>query len=281
MEYLKIVQLDDTTKIYQELQGGVWYFVKLCKAAKAAKMGVSQAINLLRIANDYLPSVQNRCEELQKQSSILDSNLHTAAKEFQILTNQISFMGKRLDGLKSECENEIARLQGLRYQAANLQTVVNEFKNDDNGEYTKVIKAVKEEVQKNLLDIKPLLDLALFSIIQSIRDDPDKYSCLVYSDNPRSITNNNNNDHNMNSMGQQQSQYGSCYSIEDCKIKLLDQAKEFYVFLVGRFVFVCEIINGSVTNSSSKAALPYVLQLEGADTKQEHTQQNDVLIKDK
>jgi hypothetical protein len=39
-------------------------------------------------------------------------------------------MGNRLDELKSECENEIARLQGLRYQTANLQTVINEFKND-------------------------------------------------------------------------------------------------------------------------------------------------------
>jgi hypothetical protein len=121
-EYLRLVQLDDITKIYQELQGGVWYFVKLCKAAKAAKMGVSQVVNLLRIANNYLPLAENRYEELQKQNSILDSNLHTAAKEFQFLTNQISFMGKRLDGLKSECENEIARLQDLRYQAANLHS---------------------------------------------------------------------------------------------------------------------------------------------------------------
>jgi hypothetical protein len=224
-----------------------------------------------------LPLAENRYEELQKQNSILDSNLHTAAKEFQFLTNQISFMGKRLDGLKSECENEIARLQDLRYQAANLQTVVNEFKSDDSGDYTKVIKAVNEEVHKNLSNIKPLLDLALFSIIQSMRDNPDKYSCLVCSDNPRSITNNSNG-HNMNSVRQQQSQYGY-YSIEDCKIELLEQAKEFYIFLVDRFV--CEILNGSVTNSSSKAALPSVLQLEEADdSKQEYTQQNDVLIKD-
>ena len=84
-------------------------------------------------------------------------------------------MGNRLDQLKSECENEIARLQDLRYQTANLQTVINELKNDDNGEYTKVIKAVKEEVQKNLSNIKPLLDLALFSVIQSMRTNPDKY----------------------------------------------------------------------------------------------------------
>ncbi len=35
-EYLKLVQLDDITQIYRELQGGVYDFVKLCKEAKAA-----------------------------------------------------------------------------------------------------------------------------------------------------------------------------------------------------------------------------------------------------
>jgi transposase len=70
-EYLKLVQLDDITKIYQELSG-IWDFVKLCKEAKAAKMGVSQVINLLRIANNQLPSVQDRYEQLQ--NTIINSN---------------------------------------------------------------------------------------------------------------------------------------------------------------------------------------------------------------
>ncbi len=39
-EYLRLVQLDDVTKIYLELKGNVWYFVSLCKAAKSAKMTV-------------------------------------------------------------------------------------------------------------------------------------------------------------------------------------------------------------------------------------------------
>ena len=66
-DYLKLVQLDDITQIYRELQGGVWDFVTLCKAAKAEKMGVSQVINLLRIVNNQLPSVQHRHEMLQKK----------------------------------------------------------------------------------------------------------------------------------------------------------------------------------------------------------------------
>jgi hypothetical protein len=71
-EYLKLVQLDYITKIYLEFKGDVSYFVNLCKAAKAAKMSIPQVVNLLRIANNYLPSVEHRYQELQKQNSILD-----------------------------------------------------------------------------------------------------------------------------------------------------------------------------------------------------------------
>ena len=71
-EYLKLVGLDNITKIYQELGSGIWDFVKLCKEAKAAKMGVSQVINLLNIANNYLPSVQHRYEQLQEHNNQLE-----------------------------------------------------------------------------------------------------------------------------------------------------------------------------------------------------------------
>jgi hypothetical protein len=102
-----------------------------------------------------------------------------------------------------------------------------------------------------------------------MRDNPDKYSCLVYSNNPMSIR--DNNCKNISSGGQkQQSQYDD-YSIGDFKTEILDQAKEFYTFLVGRFV--CEVINGSITNGSRKAALPSALQLDEADSKQEHNEQ--------
>jgi len=73
-EYLKLVGLGDITKIYLEFKGDVSYFVSLCKAAKAARMSVPQVINLLKTANNYLPSVQRRHEQLQNENIILDSN---------------------------------------------------------------------------------------------------------------------------------------------------------------------------------------------------------------
>ena len=123
---------------------------------------------------------------------------------------------------------------------------------------------VKEEVQKNLSNIKPLLDLALFSVIQSMRENPDKCSSLVYSDNPQSIRYSNYRYISSGLKQQQQSQSDDYFSIEDCKAEIIDQAKEFYIFLVDRIV--CEVVNGCVTNllrTTSVPALP--LEEGGAD----------------
>src|SRR5918911_457200 len=71
-EYLKLVGLGDITKIYLEFKGDVSYFVNLCKAARAAKMGIPQVVNLLRIANNHLPSIQRRHNDLHRQNNVLE-----------------------------------------------------------------------------------------------------------------------------------------------------------------------------------------------------------------
>jgi hypothetical protein len=116
-EYLKLVCLDEITKVYLEFKGDISYFVNLCKEAKAAKMGVSQVINLLRIANNYLPSVQHRHQQLQKENSYFESILRTKA-EVQNLNGQIRDKEESLDAIKSEHVREAALLEGLQQQTA-------------------------------------------------------------------------------------------------------------------------------------------------------------------
>ena len=89
-DYLKLVQLDDITQIYRELGTGIWDLVKLYKEAKTAKMGTSQVFNLLKIANNHLPSVEHRHEQLQTHNNQLESILRTKSKELQNLNSQIT-----------------------------------------------------------------------------------------------------------------------------------------------------------------------------------------------
>jgi hypothetical protein len=70
-EYLKLVGLDEITKVYLEFKGDISYFVNLCKEAKAAKMGVSQVINLLSIANNYYHQFNTGINSFKKRIVIL------------------------------------------------------------------------------------------------------------------------------------------------------------------------------------------------------------------
>jgi predicted HTH domain antitoxin len=107
-EYLKLVGLEGITKIYLEFKGDVSYFVSLCKAAKAAKMGIPQVLNLLRIANNYLPSVQCRYNQLQRENNNLESIITDKSVEVQNLNGQIRNKEESLQAIKSERRGETA-----------------------------------------------------------------------------------------------------------------------------------------------------------------------------
>jgi hypothetical protein len=276
-EYLKIVGLDDITKIYREFQGDTSYFVKLCKEAKGAQMGVPQVINLLRIANSGLPSVQHRYEMLQKQNNNLEAILGTQAKEFQNLSNQITYMNNRLDDIKSECSTESSTLEYLRQQIAKLEAFVYNFRNNDVG-YAKLIKIIEEEVLRILSNKKALLKLAVLSIDESIRNNPDRYGSLI----------SNRNDNSYSSLATVASDTGQYVGPDDLYISqnhrvemLLEEAEKLYNSLAE--LFVREVVNESVSKQSTGdiTSLPAALPLKGNDNnKQERTDQNEALSKD-
>jgi len=112
----------------------------------------------------------------------LESIITTKDREIQNLNGQIGDKRKSLDVIKSEYRREAAVLEGLQQQAAKVQAFVYNYKNN-NEEYIKLIKSIENKVQDVLLDKKAFLKLAIFSLIHSMRNDPEKYSTLVYHDN--------------------------------------------------------------------------------------------------
>jgi hypothetical protein len=257
VDYLKLVQLDDITQIYRELGTGIWDLVKLYKEAKAAKMGIPQVINLLRIANSSLPSVQHRYEQLREQNNQLESALRTKSKELQNLNNQIIDTSKFLDIINSECGLKTSMLQTLREQAAKMEAFVNNYKTNDQ-EYTDLKKSIEDKVRDALSDKKRFIELAIFCVIESMRTNPDKYSSLVYH--------NNENSSNDNNHGNKQillpPPYDN-YIIEHYKSTLLEESEKLYNGLVDWLV--CEVVNESVTNQSA----PTPSQLPALPSEQE------------
>jgi hypothetical protein len=84
------------------------------------------------------------------------------------------------------------RLRHLQQERVKQQAIVKHFKNSNEVYYIKIRKTVEEKVISILSDAKPLLRIALLSLTESMRKDPDKYSRLLYHNNTPSNADYNN-----------------------------------------------------------------------------------------
>jgi hypothetical protein len=158
-------------------------------------------------------------------------------------------MLKRLDSIRLDCEKEMSRLQGLQQQRMKLEAVVRQFENSNEG-YVKIRKTVEEKVVSILSDKKMLLKLALLSLTESIRTEPDKYGFLVHHNNTPSTADYINQYYDTASYGQGQ------YQSQDYTAMILDEAEKLYNKLTK------EMLNTTITDyaSSILSSLPMLSQ---------------------
>ena len=224
-------------------------------------MGIPQVVNLLRIANNYLPSVQRRYNELQRENNVLESIITDKSKELQNLNGQIRDKQESLEAIKSICRGEAALLEGLQQHRAKLEAFVYNYKNNDK-DYIKVIKSIENKIHDSVSEKKPFLKLAIFSLIHSMRNNPDKYASLIYHNNH----NQSKGDFNLSDTKWSRDvtlpppPYDE-YIIEDCKTIVLEESEKLYNILTDQLL--CDVINENVakqsaeTMPSSLPALPF------------------------
>ena len=94
VEYWRLRQLYSLNKIYEEIKDDIGPFVKLYTLAKVARMGVEQVVNLLKIANNDLPSVEHKYERLKREVDDIEAEKHNSARILQELSDQIATMRK-------------------------------------------------------------------------------------------------------------------------------------------------------------------------------------------
>jgi hypothetical protein len=126
-----------------------------------------------------------------------------------------------LDSYRLECQKEKEELEYLQEKRMKLEALVRQFENDDEV-YDKIRKTAEEKLNSILSDRKMVLKLALLSLIESMRKDPDKYSQLIYHNTP-SAANYNSQYYDTTSYGQQQQ-----YPSQHCIDMLLQEAEKLY-----------------------------------------------------
>jgi hypothetical protein len=109
--------------------------------------------------------------------STKESEKQNLSKIIRAYKDQVTDLGKRFD---SSCELEV-RLNELQKRRTKEEALVTHFE-DNNEAYVKITKTIENKAHSILLDKKALLRLALLSLTDSMRNDPEKFSFSIYFD---------------------------------------------------------------------------------------------------
>jgi hypothetical protein len=179
--------MHDLNIVYEELKGDIIPFLKLYRSARSAGMNEEHVVNLLRIANDdnvnnnrnnNLRAVEHRYNKLKQEVNSLEIKKLYSNRDLQDLRKRILNSRKLLDSCDLTYKQQSEKIAGLHAKRIALEDLVRRFENN-NEEYLKIDQTVKDRVSSILSDGKGILRIAFYSLIESIRNEPVKYSSLI------------------------------------------------------------------------------------------------------
>jgi hypothetical protein len=179
-EYWKLKQLHNLNMAYEEVKGDIEPFLKLYRLSKAKGMGVKHVVNLLTIANEDLPAIEKRYKRLRNDVSMLQFQKRIDERNLYQMNNQIASTNKLLNSFSISCKRERREIENLHNEKTRIENLLTHFKNT-NGEYLKIKQAAEDKVKDVLTNNKLLLKFATFSVIESLRSNPEIYNFVSYS----------------------------------------------------------------------------------------------------
>jgi len=133
-EYWKLEDLHDLNSVYQEIGGeGITQLLRLYKCSKAGGMDTENTVNLLEIANNDLPEVENRYYRIKKEVAHLKNRIASSERTVNNMENQIVTSSHTLDSYRISCEQEQSKLKSLHEEKAGLRRMVRRFKRHNEG----------------------------------------------------------------------------------------------------------------------------------------------------
>ena len=157
-EYWKLKQLHNLNTVYEETKDDITSFLKLYKLTKAKRMGVQQVVDVLAIANNDLPAIEERFKSLSNDVSMLQSQKRICERNLHQLNNQIATTAKLLNSFRISCERQRREVENLYNEKTRLEALITEFKSN-NEEYLKIKETAEENVKSVLTNGKLLSHL--------------------------------------------------------------------------------------------------------------------------
>jgi DNA-binding transcriptional MerR regulator len=185
--------------------------LKLYRLSKDKGMSVKQVVDLLAIANNDLPAIEERFKTLRNDIGMLQFQRRIDERNLYQLNTQIASTTKLLNSFRISCIRERREIENLCNEKARLETTITEFKSN-NEEYLKIKETAFEEVKRILTDSKLLLQLATASVIESLRSNPELCNFVIHDNSNNTSVNYGSNYLSLMSGEQQQQSFNDSFA---------------------------------------------------------------------
>lgn len=183
-EYFMLLGCNEFTMVYPQIKDNPWSYVNLVKLARNSEMSDKDVIEVLHIAKGHLPRVRLEYDRFKAELNLLEDEKSNSAKEHQRLCNEISEMETIVDQLQLSIKESKEEKTKLELQKIKLQNFVKDFL-DNKIEYCKVKQAIEGEVEYVLGDRRQLIKVAVQSVIELLRADPQGFHTFYYNRSTR------------------------------------------------------------------------------------------------
>jgi predicted DNA-binding protein YlxM (UPF0122 family) len=215
-EFLRLKGYHKLYQIYPEIEQSLPSFLKLFKGLK--KHGLNpqnvewyvDAMNIGLKLEDLSPDYENlqsenenlynQHENLKYSYFQLERNIQSQTKDFEVkkkaMRDEISSLAYTRNELRRTVDITTAYITELLNKKVSLEEFVYRFRKTD-PRYTRIKNVAEEHIKKLLSQTdqnqKAILNLALCSVLQALRENPNRYNVIFDINN-----NNNNSDNNSN-----------------------------------------------------------------------------------
>lgn len=172
-------QIYDLNSIYLETKGDLASFVIIYKLSKVNGLNAEHVIRILRLVDDdNLLHLVEKHHNLKLEVESLEKMTKSSIRTLQDYDMQLDALGKSFDNYCQLCEEQEVKLNDLQKKRLKAEALVREFENNDK-EYSRIRDFIEEKVYATLSNNAILLKLAVASIIQSMRNNPEQYISLI------------------------------------------------------------------------------------------------------
>lgn len=145
-EYFKLLGITEFTRVYPQIKDNPWPYVDLVQLIQKAGMGDGEVVELLKIANRYLPRIRLEYDRVKEEKNSLAAEISNSVRIYQDFCDRNTALKKR----EGELQLSISELE---CKETRLNESLSEFQEND--DFTLEVKEEEVISMLNVLTQQP------------------------------------------------------------------------------------------------------------------------------